>query len=186
MSGMRLRAVAAMLLVSNYFDIVGRILEGAANDVDAPGAPLPWRLPAAVALAYAACAAAFWFVGRLERRRLPDGHGARWEKGVKVAAHVLAHAIVGVLTGYLASVTPLALYVFMWVGWSTFTLDSRYTRKKVKRRHMKCEIVNNKCDMSLHEFFNNIINANEFLNDPAAHLPYPFFFKKMLICSLKT
>ncbi|KAG2616795.1 hypothetical protein PVAP13_3NG176786 [Panicum virgatum] len=118
MSGDRLRAVAAMLLVSNYFMTVSRIFAEASYGDDAPGAPLPWRLPAALALAYAAGAAAFWFVGRLERRRLPDGHAgaARWENGMKVAARVLAHAIVGVLVGYSASVTPIALYVFMWAG----------------------------------------------------------------------
>lgn len=113
MSGNRLRAVAAILLVSNYFNIVSRIFTEASYHDDAR---LPWRLPAAVALAYAAAAAAFWFVGRLERRRLPDGHAARWEKGMKVTAHVLAHAILGVLVGYSGSLTPLALYVFMWVG----------------------------------------------------------------------
>ncbi|CAL4902644.1 unnamed protein product [Urochloa decumbens] len=109
----RLLAVAAFLLVLDYFQVILKNLD---ETIDEPGAPLPWRLLAAggVVLAYAAL---IWFLRRLERRRLPDDdHDARWEKGMKIAAHILDYPIFFVLGFYLAAMTPLALFIFVWVG----------------------------------------------------------------------
>ncbi|CAL5096775.1 unnamed protein product [Urochloa decumbens] len=108
LSGTRLRALAAFLLVLDYFQVILKNLD---ETIDEAGAPLPWRLAAGVALAYAAAAALICFL-----RRLPDDHDARWEKGMKVTAHVLLYAIVFVLGFFSGGMTPLAWYIFVWVG----------------------------------------------------------------------
>jgi hypothetical protein len=112
LSGKDLRTLAATLLVANYVKVVGRSI--AEYDVETPGAPLPWRVPAGVALSYAAAAAIIWFF-RLHDHVHDDR--ARWGgKTTKQAAHVLVYAIVFVLCFFSASMAPCALYMFLWVG----------------------------------------------------------------------
>ncbi|CAN6340838.1 unnamed protein product [Urochloa humidicola] len=122
LSGKQLRALVAFLLVLNYFQQV--ILKSLEQTFHEPGAPLPWRRAAGVALAYAAAAALLCLLRRLERRRqrrrqqLPDDRDARWEKGLKIGAYILLYPIFFVLGFYSGGggMTPLALYIFVWVG----------------------------------------------------------------------
>ncbi|CAN6336469.1 unnamed protein product [Urochloa humidicola] len=79
---------------------------------------VPWlqgRLPTlpAFALGYAAVAALMWFDWWLEepqRRRPLDAR----ERRVKLAARILASAVVGVLAYWTASPSPCGLLLFIW------------------------------------------------------------------------
>ena len=117
LTGTRLRAIAALALFSDYCRIVGQNLMDGSRDADEDKLLQLWRVPALLALAYAVVAALIWFIGWLERRRLQpaDDRDARWEGRVKLAARFMVHTIINLLVFYSSSVTPCALFMFMWV-----------------------------------------------------------------------
>jgi hypothetical protein len=117
LTGMRLRAIAALALFSDYCRIVGQNLMDGSRDADEDKLLQLWRVPASVPQ-YAVVAALIWFIGLLERRRLlqpADDRDARWEGRAKLAARFMVHTIINLLMFYSSSVTPCALFMFMWV-----------------------------------------------------------------------
>jgi hypothetical protein len=118
LTGARLRAIAVLALFSDYCRIVGQNLVDGSRDADEDKLLQLWRVPALLALAYAVVAALIWFIELLERRRLlqpADDRDAHWEGRVKLAARFMVHTIINLLIFYSSSVTPCALFMFMWV-----------------------------------------------------------------------